>query len=261
MSRTTKSSLANALAILKSFSIDEPELTLTEIAEGVNVSKSTASRLLQTLESEGFIYKNTYFNTYSLGASILSLTNTVIDQFSILKETTHFLKQLTELTGESSHIAILENREVIYLKKEDSQHRVQLLSHIGRRNPADCTASGQAILSFINPETVERLFQSGLTKATKNSLSSLSELQKKLAKDREQGYSISKGEFLEGIVSVGAPIFNKRGQVFASVSVAGPKERMLVHLPKMVERVRGTSTKITDYIQNHEKDVEIETII
>ena len=55
MSRTTKSSLANALAILKSFSIDEPELTLTEIAEGVNVSKSTASRLLQTLESEGFI--------------------------------------------------------------------------------------------------------------------------------------------------------------------------------------------------------------
>ncbi|MGW6301052.1 IclR family transcriptional regulator [Peribacillus butanolivorans] len=261
MSRTTNSSLTNALRILKSFSIDHPELTLSEIAEFVDVSKSTACRLIQTLESEGFIYQNIHFNTYRLGSSVLALSNTVTDQLAILKETTYFLKQLTIQTGESSHIAILENTDVIYLKKEDSQHRVQLLSHIGRRNPAHCTASGQAILAFIKPSTIEKLFENGLEQATKYSEVSLTQLQRILATVRTQGYSISKGEFIEDIVSVGAPIYNKKNQVFASISVAGPKKRMLPNLQKIVDNVLFTSNNITKYVQAHVKDVDIETFI
>ncbi|MBZ6489478.1 IclR family transcriptional regulator [Priestia aryabhattai] len=261
MSRTTNSSLTNALRILKSFSIDHPELTLSEIAEVVGVSKSTACRLIQTLESEGFIYQNMNFNTYRLGSSVLALSNTVVDQLAILKETTHFLKQLTAQTGESSHIAILDNNEVIYLKKEDSPYRVQLLSHIGRRNPAHCTASGQAILAFKKPTTIEKLFERDLGKVTQYSITSLPKLQQLLATVRTRGYSISKGEYIEGIVSVGAPIYNKKNQVFAAVSVAGPKKRMLPDLQKIVDNVVFTSNNITKYVQAHVKDVDIETFI
>lgn len=261
MSRTTNSSLTNALRILKSFSIDHPVFTLSEIANHIGVSKSTACRLIQTLESEGFIYQDTQYNSYRLGSSILSLSNTVIDQLAILKETTHFLKQLTKQTGESSHIAILENTNIIYLKKEDSQHRVQLLSHIGRRNPAHCTASGQAILAFIKPSTIEKLFERSLEQATQYSIASLPMLQEKLATIREQGYSISKGEFLENIVSVGAPVYNKKNQVFAAISVAGPKKRILPNLQKIVDNVLFTSENITKYVQAHIKDVDIETFI
>lgn len=261
MTRTTNSSLTNALRILKSFSIDHPELTLSEIAELVDVSKSTACRLIQTLESEGFMNQNLHFNTYSLGASVLSLSNTVIDQFSILKDTTYFLKQLTALTGESTHIAIVENTDVIYLKKEDSQYRVQLLSHIGRRNPAHCTASGQSILAFLKPATIESIYKNGLTQSTKYSISNVSQLQKRLAMIREQKYSISKGELIENIVSVGAPIFNKQNQVFAAISVAGPKKRMIPNLQKIVDNVLYTSSNITEYVQVHEKDVQIEAYI
>ncbi|QGQ44922.1 IclR family transcriptional regulator [Metabacillus sediminilitoris] len=261
MSRTTKSSLTNALRILKSFSIDHPELTLSEISEFVGVSKSTACRLIQTLESEGFIYQNILFNTYRLGSSVLTLSNTVIDQLAILKETTYFLKQLTAQTGESSHIAILDNTDVIYLKKEDSHHRVQLLSHIGRRNPAHCTASGQAILAFVKPTTVEKLFEGGLDQATNYSFGSLPQLQQKLATIREQGYSISKGELIENIVSIGAPIYNKNNQVFAAINVAGPKQRILPNLQQIVTNVLFTSKTMTNYVQSHEKDVDIETFI
>ena len=261
MSRTTNSSLTNALRILKSFSIDNPELTLSEIAELVDVSKSTACRLIQTLESEGFMHQNLHFNTYSLGASVLALSNTAIDQLSILKGTTYFLKQLTALTGESSQIAILENTEVIYLKNEDSQHRVQLLSHIGRRNPAHCTASGQAILAFLKPTYIEKIFENGLPQSTKYSIVNLSQLQQRLAVIREKKYAISKDEFMENIVSVGAPIYNKQNQVFASISVAGPKKRMLPNLQKIVDNVLFTSNNITEYVQVHEKDVEIEAYL
>lgn len=261
MSRTTNSSLTNALRILKSFSIEHPELTLSEIAELVDVSKSTACRLIQTLESEGFMHQNLHFNTYSLGSSVLALSNTAIDQLAILKETTYFLKQLTVQTGESSHIAILENTDVIYLKKEDSQHRVQLLSHIGRRNPAHCTASGQAILAFLKPTTIIKLYESGLSQTTKYTIVSLPYLQQTLATIRQQNYSISKGEFIENIVSVGAPIYNKQNQVFASISVAGPKNRMLPNLQKIVDNVLFTSNNITKYVQSHIKDVDIEAFI
>ncbi|MED4116232.1 IclR family transcriptional regulator [Priestia megaterium] len=261
MTRTTNSSLTNALRILKSFSIDHQELTLSEIAELVGVSKSTACRLIQTLESEGFIYQNILFNTYRLGSSVLALSNTVIDQLAILKETTYFLKQLTQQTGESSHMSILENTDVIYLKKEDSQHQVQLLSHIGRRNPAHCTAAGQAILAFLKQEMIENLFESDLIQSTKYSIESLPQLQQRLKTVREQGYSISQGEFLEHIVSIGAPIYNKKNQVFAAISVAGPKNRMVPNLQKIVDNVLLTSNNITKYVQAHEKDVDIETFI
>lgn len=261
MSRTTNSSLTNALRILKSFSGDQPELTLSEVAELVNVSKSTACRLIQTLESEGFMHQNVHFNTYSLGSSILALSNTLIEPLAILKETTNFLKQLTLQTGESSHIAILDNTNIIYLKKESSPHSVQLLSHIGRRNPAHCTASGQAILAFLKPTTIEELFENGLAQATEHSITSLPQLQQTLETIRQQGYAISKGEFIENIVSVGAPIYNKQNQVFASISVAGPEKRMLPNLQKVVNNVLLTSHDITKYVQTHERDVDIEALI
>ena len=85
MTRTDQSSLTNALRILKSFSVDDTELSLDDIAEHVAISKSTACRLVQTLESEGFMAQKTHSNTYILGSSILSLSDILLDQFYSLK--------------------------------------------------------------------------------------------------------------------------------------------------------------------------------
>lgn len=257
MTRTPNSSLTNALRILKSFSIDHPEWTLSEISEAVGVSKSTACRLVQTLESEGFMFQIEPFNTYRLGASVLALSHTVAGQFAMFKDTAPYLKQLTELTGESSHIAVLDQAEVIYIQKEDGRHRIPLRSHIGRRNPAHCTASGQAILAYMEPAYVEKLYASGLASFTSRTIVSLEKLQHALAAVRQQGYSISNGEFLAHIVSVGAPIFNKRGQVFASISVAGLNKRMLPNLPRIVSRVRRTSEAIAESIGARSKEVDV----
>lgn len=261
MTRTPNSSLTNALHILKSFSIDEQELTLSDITERIGVSKSTACRLVQTLESEGFINQNTGFNTYSLGSSILALSNTVVDQVAILKETTHFLKKLSMQTKESAHIAILENTDVIYLKKEDSQYRVQLRSHIGRRNPAHCTASGLAILAQLNPHTVDMLYPEKLTRYTQYSLATLEQLQQQLSIFRKQGYAVTRGHFIETIIAIGAPIYNKQHIAFASVSVAGPIKRILPNMDKIIEHVMTTSKQITQFIQTHEKEIDLETFI
>ncbi|RHW38597.1 IclR family transcriptional regulator [Lysinibacillus yapensis] len=261
MTRTANSSLTNALRILKCFSIDKPELNLSEISEILKVSKSTACRLVQTLESEGFIYQNSFFNTYSLGSSVLALANTAVDQFAILKETTPFLKKLSFQTNESVHIAILEKKDVIYLKKEDSEYRVELRSHIGRRNPAHCTASGLAILAYLNSATITTIFTEPLTSYTKYTITSLEELHSYLQEVRENGYALSKGHFIEEIVSVGAPIFNKNKMVVASLTVTGPVKRMIANIDKMIDAVVEVSNDISIFIQTHEKDVDLEAFI
>ncbi|RKQ12469.1 IclR family transcriptional regulator [Ureibacillus endophyticus] len=249
MTRTKNSSLTNALRILKSFSVDDIELTLDDIAEQIAISKSTACRLVQTLESEGFITQNTRYNTYALGSSILSLSNTLLEQFYSLKDMTSFLKNLTKVTGESSHIAVLQGNEVIYLKKEDNEHRVQLRSHIGRRNPAHCTASGLALLGYLSDEEIEMLYKDGFHQETAYSISSITQLNKRLEEGRKQGYFISDKEMVENVLSIGAPLFNKDGEVFASISVAGLRQRMRPQMKKIIDQVIKTSIEISDFIK------------
>lgn len=249
MTRTKRSSLSNALHILKSFSVDDPELSLDDISEQVAISKSTACRLVQTLESEGFVTQNTRYNTYALGASILSLSNTMLDQFYRLKELTTFLKQLTAKTGESSHIAVLQGNQVLYLKKEDNQYRVQLRSHIGKRNPAHCTASGLALLSGLNRKELQELYKDGFEQPTPYSISSIHQLIERLEKGKKLGYFIGDNEMVENILSIGAPIFNRDGVLIASISVAGLRQRMHPQLKNIIKEVIQTSTDISHYLK------------
>lgn len=249
MTRTKKSSLTNALHILKAFSVDDTELYLDDIAEQVSISKSTACRLVQTLESEGFIIQNTRSNTYALGSTILSLSNTMLDQFYRLKEMTTFLKQLTNDTGESSHIAVLQNNEVLYLKKEDSQYNVQLRSHIGKRNPAHCTASGLALLGGLKQQELLALYKDGFEQPTPFSMSNIQQLMNRLEEGRKQGYFMSDGEMVENVLAIGAPIYNKEGKIIASISVAGLRQRMQPQVKKIIQSVIHTSIELTNYIK------------
>ena len=246
MTRTENSSLTNALRILKSFSIDQTELTLDEIATMNNISKSTACRLV---------------HTYHLGLSALYLSNVMLDRFEILKKMTSYLKKLTELTGESSHIAVLQGNKVLYLKKEDNQHQVQLRSHIGRRNPAHCTASGLALLAFLDEDEIRALYKDGFEQPTKYSIASVELLLQRLEEGRKKGYFVSEREMVENVLAVGAPIFHKDGTVFASVSVAGLYNRMKPQLPKIVHLVKDTSEQITAFIQQSKEPFNYETFI
>lgn len=261
MTRTKNSSLTNALRILKCFSIDQMELTLEEIATLNHISKSTACRLVQTLESEGFIIQNTRNNTYHLGLSMLYLSNVMLNRFYTLKEMTRFLVKLTEETGESSHIAVLQGKEILYLKKEDNKYQVHLRSHIGRRNPAHCTASGLSLLAYLDVQTLQSLYNDGFECPTKYSISSMESLLARLESGRKQGYFISEGELVENVMAIGAPIFHKDGSVFASISIAGLQSRVKPRLSKMIKHVKKTSEELSNLIQQSEEPFHYEAFL
>ena len=156
------SSVRNALRILKSFSTFEPTKRVSDLADSLGLAKSTVSRLLSTLASEGFVIKDEKTNAYRLGLSVLTLGGIMTNDLEIHKEATPVLSKLVSDTGETAHLAILDGLDTIYIHKEECNHPVRILTHLGRRNPSYCTSSGKVLLAFSESEVVEKVIEDGL---------------------------------------------------------------------------------------------------
>lgn len=230
--------------------MDQPEWRVVDIAHELGIAKSTAHRLLTTLSSEGFVYKDPQTNLYSLGVSILELTNIVHTQLPIVEESTPILNALTEKTGESAHLAIREGSEVIYLQKIEHEYSISVATHTGRRNPLHCTGSGQAILAFESKDIVDEFLSGPLKKFTDYTITDPEKLKKRLEDIRKAGHVIEQQGFEEHIISIGAPIFNRRKEVIASVNIIGPiiRLRKAETQRRFADEVVSAADKITSLV-------------
>ncbi|RDW18886.1 IclR family transcriptional regulator [Oceanobacillus chungangensis] len=223
------SSVQNALRLLKSFSTFEPTKRVGELAESLGLAKSTVSRLLSTLASEGFVIKDEKTNAYRLGLSVLTLGGIITNDLEIHKEAAPVLYKLVNDTGETAHLAILDGLDTIYIHKEECNHPVRILTHLGRRNPSYCTSSGKVLLAFSEPKIVGKVIDGGLVKHMHNTITDPGQLQGELEIIREQGFAVSTEELTEGTRSVAAPIRDYTGQVVSAITVVGPIQRMTDH--------------------------------
>lgn len=240
------SSVKNALRILKSFSMDEPEKKISEISVSLGLNKSTVSRTMATLASEGFVYKDPESKKYRLGLSILSLSGIVNSNMDVYRESQPILNKLVENIGETAHISVLDNLEVVYLQKVDCNHPVRFLTHVGRRNPPYCTSSGKVLLAYSDENDINKVIDKGLQKFSKNTITNAQKLRTHLNQVKENGFSSSIEELLEGVVSIAAPIYDYKGKVFASLSVVGPKQRIQSHkIQGYAKKVVSAATEIS----------------
>lgn len=220
------SSLRNALRILNLFSVDEPELQLNDIATKLKIGNSTAFRLIHTLMEEGFIVRDSSAKSYRPAASVLAMGQTIITTIDLCHLSIDILENLAEKTGETAHIAIFKDFQVLYLLKLDSSYPVHLLSHAGRQNPVHCTSTGQILLAHQSDSIIEQVIEKGLTSYTSKTITDPIKLKNLLQTIRTQGYAVSKEELHEGVGSIAVPVKNKKGNVIASVSIAGPTSRI-----------------------------------
>ncbi|MFJ8064455.1 IclR family transcriptional regulator [Psychrobacillus sp. NPDC096426] len=220
------SSVKNALRILRSFSMDEPEKRISDISTSLKLNKSTVSRTMSTLASEGFVIKDPETQKFRLGLSILSLSGIINSNLDIYQESIPVLNKLVEACGETAHISVLDQHEVIYLQKVECNHPVRFLTHVGKRNPAYCTSSGKVLLAFSNEEITEAIIANGLQRFTEHTITEPDALRTQLKQIKEQGHSYSYEELSEGVISIGTPIFDYTGKIVAALSVVGPKQRI-----------------------------------
>lgn len=240
------SSVKNALRILNSFTMDEPEKKVSDISSSLGLNKSTVSRTMATLASEGFVFKDPETKKYRLGFSILTLSGIINSNMDIVRESQPILNKLVETLGETAHISIFDHLEVVYLQKVECNHPVRFLTHVGKRNPPYATSSGKVLLAYSSPDIIEAIIDQGLKQYTKNTITDPDKLRSHLNEIREHGYAYSVEEFSEGVITIAAPIYDYTGKVIAALSVVGPKQRIQQQkIPFFAKKVMSASTEIS----------------
>lgn len=242
----TLSSVKNALRLLQCFSLDEPEKKVTDLALSLGLAKSTVSRLLSTMASEGFVIKDTETKKYRLGLSILNLNTIITSNLEVTRESEVILKKLVEEVKETAHIAVLEDTHIVYLNRVECSHPVQILSHIGRRNPLHCTSSGKVILAHQPEKFIHQYLEDGLKAYTERTICAPAKLRETLEKAKKQGYSISSEELRDGVTSIAAPIYDYTGKVNYALSVIGPIHRMNPDNPLLIKKVKQAAADISE---------------
>lgn len=217
-------SVQNGLRILQLFTSENPVWGITEMANKLQLNKTTVSRLVADLVAEGFLQKEQ--RKYSLGFSLLSMSGVITSHLEIHRESKDILKKLVADLGETAHIAVIEGKEITYVHKIDCRNPVRLLSSIGKKNPISCTSAGKVLLAFENNEIIDSVIENGLPRMGPNSPTDPAQLRDQLIQIKEQGYSICIDEMHENAVSIAAPVRDYTGEIVAAVSVVGTKERI-----------------------------------
>ncbi len=216
-----------AIAILKVFSSEEPELSLADVSKRLQLPKSTVARLLSTLEEEGLVAKDIETGFYRLGVELIRLANNVHIYTDLRRIARPYMRELANQVGESVSIAVLQGHDVVNLDVYvPPGHLVKRVGWAGRHMPAYATAAGRAILAFLSKEERLQYLEGPFEALTPKTLTDPKRIRLELQRVRAQGYATAFEELEEGLHAISAPIFNYERRVIASISVSGPGYRL-----------------------------------
>lgn len=221
------SSVKKALQVLQAFSEDQTEWGVTELSLSLKSHKSSISRILITLQAQGFVEKNPQTGKYCLGFKVIELGQRALSRFELKEWAGPYLEELAGKTKEIIHLSLLDQNEIVYLDKKGKEQALTVATRIGGRNPAYCSAMGKVLLAALPPAELDRVLSLGpLQCLTPSTITEIPSLKKELERVRKRGYAIDHEESFPGIRCVAAPIRNRRKEVIAAVSATVPKQRM-----------------------------------
>jgi DNA-binding IclR family transcriptional regulator len=239
-------SVQRACALLKAFGNGASELGVAELGRKLSLHKSTASRLLATLESEGLLERAPGGDKYRLGYEFVRLAGQVPRSADVRAAARPFLTELAAASNETVHLAVLDGGEVVNVEQVSSPHIVRMKDWVGRRTPLHCVANGKALLAFLPETDLARVLAGPLARFTPHTLTTKTALRAELERVRARGYAIAQGEIEEGLNAVAAPVRDAAGNVVAALSVSGPAYRMTAaKLPKLAELTKSIADKIS----------------
>lgn len=224
--RTRLSSVANAMRLLKAFSDDEFEIGVSELAKRLGLAKSTVHRLASTLVRERILERGAREGKYRLGLLLFELGALVRRKMDVSAEARPQLKALMEKTGETVHLAVLDDWSVLYVNRIESRRAIRMGFGLGVRAPLHCTALGKALLAFQPEAFIEAAIANGLPQRTANTITGPQAFRQELAVVRARGYAIEDEEIEAGLRSIATVVRNDAGEVIAAIGIAGPAHRM-----------------------------------
>jgi DNA-binding IclR family transcriptional regulator len=213
------------------------EAGVTEIADELDVHKSTAFRLLGVLENRGLVAQAKDRGKYYLGAGVLRLAGAAAVRLDISQEGVPVCRELADELGETVNIAVLDDDAAVNIMQARGTASVTAQNWLGRRTPLHATSSGKVLLAHMSPTLREGLLARSLPRFTERTITGSSALRGELEAVVEQGYGITIEELELGLTAVAVPVRAHDGKVIAALSVSGPVYRLNGdRLPEVAKR-------------------------
>jgi DNA-binding IclR family transcriptional regulator len=246
------SSAEKALDVLFAFTIARPRLSAIEVANATGMNRSTAHRMLQLLEAKHLVHRPLGDRSrFELTARVLQLSEVVLHQMDDLRSIAlSHLTQLRDRTGETSALHVHEAGARVGVTQVESRHQLRrTYSDLGQRVPLYLGAPSLAMLAFLPEAQIERYLPSPEEEWPDIGIVDRAAMLESLGRIRREGYAVSRAHRLAGIVSIAAPIFNRFGDVVASINVTGPEARfdpdsLASMIPEVLQAARNLSRRI-----------------
>jgi IclR family transcriptional regulator, acetate operon repressor len=201
-------------------------LTLTEVAEGLSVSKSTAFSLLYTLTARGYAAESgdRRSRRYRLGMSLAKLGDAAEHQAPLTSLAMPVLQTVTDSTGLTSRLVVPDGPYAVAVARVDAPGTVRFASYLGSREFPHCTSAGKALLAALPPDQARSLaVTTGLPARTPRTITDPDALARDLELTAARGFAIDDEEDCEGVFCVGSAVYDRGGACVAAVSGTGLK--------------------------------------
>jgi IclR family transcriptional regulator, KDG regulon repressor len=217
-----------AMDILELFLDADTELSARDFAGRLGLPRTTVFELINTLVSRGYLRRMAGEPArYRLGVRAFQLGSVYSDRLDLAAEGREVAEDIAARCDETVHVAVLDGSHVVYIVKVDSTRSVRLVSAVGRRLPAHCTAVGKMLLAGLSPEAVRARLpgHEPLPALTPRTITSVRRLERELEKVRVDGVAFEHGESHADVTCVSAPVNDHRGEVVAAISISVPTSR------------------------------------
>jgi IclR family transcriptional regulator, pca regulon regulatory protein len=216
--------LERGLAILACFTPEHPVRGIAELADELEMTRSTTHRYVITLVALGFLEQDSN-RKYRLGLRVADLGMSALNSTGLREHARVSLDELRHRTSYTTSIAVLDGHEILYVDRARSfrrgQNKIDLNLRVGSRLPAYCTAMGKVLLAFL-PEEDQRavLAEMKLAKRGPQTITTKKALLEELERVREEGFAVNGEELVAGLISIAVPIRNENREVIAAINVA-----------------------------------------
>ena len=247
-------SLERGLAVLSAFGTGRPLLGISDLARELGLSRSTTHRYVATLASLRYLTQDPLTRKYRLGPRVLDLGFSAINSMEIREISAPHLQALSDETGYTVNMGVLDGVDVLYVERSRSarqgQREIDLNLHVGSRLPAYCTSLGKVLLAYL-PAVEQRaaIARVELVRRGPNTITSRRELARELERVRDAGLAVSNEELAFGLRSIAAPVRAQTGDVVAAINLA--VHRSMVSLEDLIANLAPALQRTAAEISGH----------
>jgi IclR family pca regulon transcriptional regulator len=246
-------SLEKGLKVISAFDVDHAQMTLTEVAKQVDLTRANARRILLTLQYLGFV-QCVDGKQFSLSPKVLTLGYSYLSALPFQELAKPYLKSLAEEVNESCSMSVLDGFDIVYVARVQTNRIMTISLGVGTRLPVYATSMGRVLLAGLADDEMQRFLRGvKAEQLTTNTITDSEKLIERIQLVRERGWALADQELEIGVRSIACPVKDNKGKTIAALNISGHASRVskdemletfLPHLKSTVAQIESALHKL-----------------